>query len=434
MPMKLLSMAEFRAAAKDGGKPDGMVFRLSTSDAQDVATRTVRFVFSDGSVDLAGDTIEPDGWDLSGFKDNPVALFSHMSWEPPIGKALNVAVVGTKLMGDIQFAEADVYPFADTIYRLIQGKYLRAVSVGFVPLEWNYVNDADRYGIDFLRQRLLEISVCSIPCNPNALSEARSKGIDTEPLREWAERVLDTGGQVMVPRNLLEETFKAAKTPAAVRRQYLDKVAAEWKVGASRDLPLDNSDSWDGAAAATRMLDAAGFDGDSPDAARAAKGFLAHDSANPTNRGSYKLPFADIVGGTLKAVKGGVDAAGSRIPNTDVPQSVKDEATTIVDAYQKRFGEGDQQQESLPAPTKPGPGAKSGRRISKANEALLKEAMDYHTSASNCLQQVLDSNESGDATEEAAADDAAAKPEPTEEEKRKQRIREALALRDSIKA
>jgi hypothetical protein len=42
-----------------------------------------------------------------------------------------------------------------------------------------------------------------------------------------------------------------------------------------------DAEAWDGAAAAKRMLDDAGFDGDSPDVAKAARGFLIHDAANP---------------------------------------------------------------------------------------------------------------------------------------------------------
>jgi hypothetical protein len=64
-------------------------------------------VFSDATVDHAGDSIDPKGWDLGVFKRNPVALFSHMSWEPPIGRASNVAVEDGKLVGDIEFADAE---------------------------------------------------------------------------------------------------------------------------------------------------------------------------------------------------------------------------------------------------------------------------------------------------------------------------------------
>jgi hypothetical protein len=99
---------------------------------------------------------------------------------------------GDRLIGDVEFANADIYPFADTIYRLIKGGYLKAVSVGFRPDKWAFSTDRDRpSGIDFKKQTLLEISVCPVPCNPNALGAARSAGIDTRPLTRWAERILD---------------------------------------------------------------------------------------------------------------------------------------------------------------------------------------------------------------------------------------------------
>jgi HK97 family phage prohead protease len=461
MTLKLLSADAFRAAAKDGGRPEGAVFSLRSNDPQPVdGTRTVRFVFSDDSVDLAGDSISQDGWDLDDFNANPVALFSHASWEPPIGRASNVGVKGNKLIGDIEFASADVYPFADTIFRLVQAKFLKAVSVGFLPIEYEFAKDATRpYGLNFVKQKLLEISTCSVPCNPNALAEARSLGIDTEPLREWASKVLDTGGSVMVPRDLLEETFRQAKTPRSTRQKYLAKAETpDWKVGAAKDLPLDTADAWDGPAAAKRMLDEAGFDGDNPDAAKAARGFLIHDAANPTLRGSYKLPFADIVGGTLKAVKGGIDAASSRLPQTDAPAAVLDDAKGVVAAYEKAFGEA---KSADPADMPPGncglakdtecgmkniaqcavhappkdktttaPENKSGRRISTANEALLKEAMDHHASATKCIQTVLDSNAAAGAEDdETPLDSSNNLVIPlTEEGKRLQRLAEAREL------
>jgi hypothetical protein len=64
---------------------------------------------------------------------------------------------------------------------------------------------------------LLEISVCPVPCNPSALTEARSIGIDTAPLIEWAEKVLDTGDTVFLPKTELEGLRKQA---GAVERHY----------------------------------------------------------------------------------------------------------------------------------------------------------------------------------------------------------------------
>jgi hypothetical protein len=46
-------------------------------------------------------------------------------------------------------------------------------------------------GVDFTRQDLLEHSACPVPAHPQALTLARSKGIDVAPLKSWAEKMLD---------------------------------------------------------------------------------------------------------------------------------------------------------------------------------------------------------------------------------------------------
>jgi len=180
-----LSADQFRSAARDGGKPDGLVSitKFATDPEAAANSRKIRFTFSDATVDLAGDKIDPAGWDLKQFKQNPVALWAHQSDLPPIGRASNVTVQNGKLVGDIEFASADVYPTADTIYRLVRGGFLKAVSVGFKPLDWAFSSDKGRpNGIDFKRQLLLEISVCPVPCNPNSLAEAKSAGINLGPV------------------------------------------------------------------------------------------------------------------------------------------------------------------------------------------------------------------------------------------------------------
>jgi len=171
----LISADQFRKDLRAKRKPSGGVFRVNTEPPVFVegADRTLRFVFSDNSVDRMGDTIDAAGWDLSDFERNPVALWAHDSSAPPIGGASNVAVEGTRLAGDITFAPPETYLFADTIYRLVLGKFIRAVSVGFMPTKYSFAdNDPERgHGIDFLEQTLLEISVCPVPANPNALAE-----------------------------------------------------------------------------------------------------------------------------------------------------------------------------------------------------------------------------------------------------------------------
>jgi HK97 family phage prohead protease len=228
MPQKFIAPDAFRAIARAGGTPtEGVLHALAASpESVDEQSRRLRYCCSDNSIDLAGDNIEQDGWDLSQIKRNNPALWAHMSYEPPIGKVVDVGVERGRLMGTIQFATAEEYSFADTIFRLAKGGYINAVSVGFIPTEWTFVEDKDRpYGITFKKQTLLEVSLCPIPCNSNALQEGKAAGIDIAPLREWIERQLDGEGQAVLPRKQLEsilalpEKFRGiAKTlPAAAK-------------------------------------------------------------------------------------------------------------------------------------------------------------------------------------------------------------------------
>lgn len=125
--------------------------------------------------------------------------------------------------------------------------------------------------------------------------------------------------------------------PRSLLERPIARMAEEWKVGAAEDLPIDTADAWDGGAATDRILEAAGFNGDTPDSARARRGFLAYDAGNPHLRTSYKLPFADFTGGELKAVAGGIRAAASRLPDTGIPADVKAAARKVLDGYEAKL-------------------------------------------------------------------------------------------------
>jgi HK97 family phage prohead protease len=173
----VISIDEFRAAARRGERPAGTVQRLAVAEPIqiDEASRKVSLCFSDSSVDRMGDVIDAEGWQLDNYRKNNVVLWAHDALAPPIGRASNVRVQGNRLLGDIEFASAEIYPFADQIYRLVRTRFLGACSVGFRPIEFAFSRDpARRGGIDFLRVELLEVSVVPIPANPNALIEGRA--------------------------------------------------------------------------------------------------------------------------------------------------------------------------------------------------------------------------------------------------------------------
>jgi phage head maturation protease len=187
---RLLDIEEFRSQAIANRKPGAGVYTTHAAAPQQIAARTLRFCFSEGSVDRMSDTISQLGWDLSWYRRNPVIQWAHDTSQPPIGRAPNVWVEnGRRLMGDIEFAPSSINPFAETIFQMCAGGWLNACSVGFRPTSWQLSKDPDRPGgIDFISQQLLECSIVPVPALQSALIEGRAKGINVAPLASWAAK------------------------------------------------------------------------------------------------------------------------------------------------------------------------------------------------------------------------------------------------------
>jgi len=152
---------------------------------KELGDRTLEIAGSTEDVDRMGDIIRAKGWKLAPFKKNPVFMWGHDYSQPPIGRATKVWVdkETQKLMFNIEFADAETYEFADTIYKLYKGGFLHATSVGFIPLEWEGKSDELPYpnweGNVFTSQELLELSAVPVPANANALVTARESGLIT---------------------------------------------------------------------------------------------------------------------------------------------------------------------------------------------------------------------------------------------------------------
>lgn len=184
----------------------------------DPANRTRRFTITDAGVDRDGDTVAIDGWKLANYKNNPVVLWAHDSHQLPVAKSLSIVLRDESLSSVAQFAMADENPFAEFVLRMIDGGYLKATSVGFIPEKWQFNEKrSSAYGpaVDFQTQELIEYSIVPVPSNPRALIDAKAKGIDISPLREWAERALDEWHDekgLWLPRSAVEEALKVMST------------------------------------------------------------------------------------------------------------------------------------------------------------------------------------------------------------------------------
>jgi len=138
----------------------------------------VSFVASTNTEDRYGDVIDQAGWNLASYEKNPVVLLNHNPMALPIGRGL-VEVKDGSLMIDVEFDLGD--PTGAEVARKADAGFLHSVSVGFraiestprskLPTEHKH-SGSD--GVFFSRSELLEVSIVTIPANPDASISARS--------------------------------------------------------------------------------------------------------------------------------------------------------------------------------------------------------------------------------------------------------------------
>jgi len=154
------------------------VIRKTHSDA---GQQGMEFILSDATADRYDDSIVAEGWDLKNFVRNPIALFNHNS-DFPIGRWEKLLVKDGALRGHLQVAPKGTSARIDEIRALIDAGILRAVSVGFRPIESEPIAESKYGGMRYLKSELVETSLVSVPANPNALAVAKSLKISDSTL------------------------------------------------------------------------------------------------------------------------------------------------------------------------------------------------------------------------------------------------------------
>lgn len=190
------------------------------------------FVASDETLDRYNEVIVASGWKLENYVKNPVFQNSHQYGDIiyTIGRALvtEVRTMGERkvLFQRVEFA-TEANPIAKIAYNLYKGKFLNAVSVGFIPLQWENGEVADTFARKYTEQELLEVSAVGIPANPNALALGLKAGAIT------SQQIKDLGAlmhYVLRPRKpfepqrrVTEKYLRMLKLAAAVR-ELLKKI------------------------------------------------------------------------------------------------------------------------------------------------------------------------------------------------------------------
>jgi HK97 family phage prohead protease/HK97 family phage major capsid protein len=166
----------------------------------------LEFVLSDETPDRMDDVILSSSWDLTNFKKNPIALFGHRS-DFPIGKWKNLRIIDKQLRGRLELAPEGTSDRIDEIRKLIDADILRAVSVGFRPIETKPRKES-QLGVFYTKAELVETSLVSVPANPNALAVAKALKISPATIdivfagkgtKDDVKRRGITGGQAEKP-------------------------------------------------------------------------------------------------------------------------------------------------------------------------------------------------------------------------------------------
>jgi HK97 family phage prohead protease len=139
----------------------------------------LRVTISTRGRDRHGDILEPGGAHVASFLKNPVVLWAHEHRSLPIGRVTSLGRDGDTLKAEVVFAET---PFAREVCALYAKGFLNGWSVGFLPLEWEVLEDEEgRFSGYHVRSwELVELSATPVPANPEALTDALIKGLVSE--------------------------------------------------------------------------------------------------------------------------------------------------------------------------------------------------------------------------------------------------------------
>lgn len=138
---------------------------LSIKSIDDDA-RIIRGIATTPTVDRVGDIIEPLGVKFS----NPLAFLWQHQHDKPIGSVKFDTPTKDGIGFEATIASVDeagtLKDRLDEAWQSIKAGLVRAVSVGFRPIEYSYM---DSGGIRFTETEVFELSAVTIPANSDAL-------------------------------------------------------------------------------------------------------------------------------------------------------------------------------------------------------------------------------------------------------------------------
>jgi HK97 family phage prohead protease len=158
-----------------------LTLSFDAASTKDLGDGVLEAVITTSSTDRYNEQIVTEGISTEHYMNNPVVLYGHDYEGLPIGKTLKLTEMKNKIKARFELA-VNEYPFAATVYAMVKGGFINAVSIGGLVKEWS-----DDYRT-IMQLEMVEFSICAVPANPEALITGRSfqeaTGKTVEQVRE----------------------------------------------------------------------------------------------------------------------------------------------------------------------------------------------------------------------------------------------------------
>lgn len=146
--------------------------------------RQIEFTVTKRVVDRDGDLLEPLGMDTKDFEKNPVVMTHHnIHGGLPVGRVVNINKMKSEVRMTVEFATKEDYEYADQIYRLVKGKFLNAVSIGFL-YDYRDIERPKDMKVSgkkverlYKKYSIYELSIVPVPANQDALRKQMQKAL-----------------------------------------------------------------------------------------------------------------------------------------------------------------------------------------------------------------------------------------------------------------
>lgn len=176
-----------------------MIRKLIAAEIRELGDDEVEVIMSTSALARDGHILIPQGVVLDNYRANPIVLWSHDP-DKPVGNAEDTALSGDSISARVRFAPLGISAKADEVRGLTKANVIRAVSVGFEPLEMEPLDPkAPKGGQRISKWELLELSFVSVPADPGAIVTARANG--DNPMPETNSTTGDTRESAVKPIN-----------------------------------------------------------------------------------------------------------------------------------------------------------------------------------------------------------------------------------------